>query len=127
MLISIKGLMLSGSDTVIKSDIAVVERYRPRSNQTFPWADRAIDCGIRICARHESNDIIINTDRLAASTLVLPIESHDGDSLLVSLSCDTEGPEPEFWLSLEEGDLVEDMWRDQEREFDSDVQERQDV
>jgi hypothetical protein len=44
--------------------------------------------------------------------------SPNAERLLVSFSCDTEGPEPEFWLNLYEGGSLETLWNQQPRRFD---------
>jgi hypothetical protein len=51
---------------------------------------------------------MVTLDRLDAAAIVLPVVDGRRRDLLVTLSCDTEDPEPEYWLGDDEDDLEGD-------------------
>lgn len=52
---------------------------------------------------------------LAASTIVCTGSTHEDHDYLLSLSCDTDGPEPEYWLRSNDDSALNDVWDEEDR------------
>lgn len=118
-LVSIDGIPYPHVAEPLKAEMAIVDIFDPVSNRDFPWSNRAVDCGIRVTSSVRFTTLAVPITSLAAPTLVLPIEGLNGERLCVSISCDTEGPEPEYWVDAE-GELEEQSEDENEDEDDID-------
>lgn len=94
----------------IKETLALVQFYPPAAGD-YPWRGREIDLGIRIYRDEPMAKCLLPLENLEAPTIVSRIETEQDGVCLVSVSCDRDGQEPEFWLSdlpVEEDDEDDD-------------------
>ncbi|KAJ9091490.1 hypothetical protein QFC21_007190 [Naganishia friedmannii] len=94
-------LPVEGHREPLKAQLALVKIFEEIDQSRYPWQPRYVDCGIRTFSNVvESRRFIPITD-LQATTIIILTRMFDCDDALVSISCDTEGPEPEYWLKAD--------------------------
>lgn len=101
MLLSIKGLWSFRSNSSLQTDLAVVHIFDPVSSHGFPWHQRTLECGVRICSQYEGSVEIFPISALEAPTIYASLQDADGNSLVMSFSCDMEDPEPESYFDMD--------------------------
>lgn len=118
-LLSIDKIVYDHVAEPLEADMALVDIFEPISSRDFPWSSRTVDCGIRVTSRDRFTTLAVPIAALAAATLILPNVAADGEPIWVSVSCDTDGPEPEYWMDAagEDEGQVED---DEENESEND-------
>jgi hypothetical protein len=98
--------------------MAIVDVFNPCSNRSLPWTGRAVDCGIRVCSQTEFNTLAVPIQYLVAPAMVVPLTITSGNKLWITISCNTEGPEPEYWLDADREDKEEGMFEEDEELLD---------
>lgn len=104
---------LHGSDVRIQTQLALVQYYREHAPSMFPWHQRYVDCGLRAYSEDVEARRFIPVTDLAASTIVCRADTHNEDNCLFSLSCDTDGPEPEYWLRSTDDNTLRRVWEEE--------------
>lgn len=123
MLLSIDGIVYDNVPEALSANIAVVDVFHQYKATSLPWDARAIDCGLRVAQANRYTTFAVGINNLESSCLALRATTGSGVDLLVSLSCDTEGPEPEFWLRAEQEQELIAEWERQLAELEAAVAE----
>jgi hypothetical protein len=101
MLLSIDGLWSSRSNSALHIDLAVVHLFDPIASCEFPWDERAMECGLPVCAGKEGSVEVFSISALEAPAVFAECKDADDTDIIISFSCDQEGAEPESYFDLQ--------------------------
>ncbi|KAG7529033.1 hypothetical protein FFLO_05795 [Filobasidium floriforme] len=92
---------------MLNEDLVLVEFFDAAIG-TYPWQHRDIDLGIRINRATKQGKTLVPLKNLKSSVIVTPLNTRADGACLASVSCDTEGREPEFWLDADSNEELPD-------------------
>jgi hypothetical protein len=111
-------LQVDLKDVHLKRTLALVQFYRAAEGD-YPWASRQIDLGIRIYREELLPKCFIALEELEAATIVSRIDTQQDGACIVSMSCDRDGPEPEFWLETDNAEDLQQVLDDEDQDDDN--------
>jgi hypothetical protein len=88
--------------------VALVDFFEPLNPTHFPWGTSGVDAGIKQYRQDRTITRFIPMTFLQAPTIVVPLPDGRGHPCLFAVSCDVEGPEPEYWANKQAGNEAGD-------------------
>jgi hypothetical protein len=77
--------------------LALVDFFVPSSSDDYPWGDVGVAMGVKVYLSANKVRTVIPIEHLQAPEIVHALKNRAGEACYFAVSCDADGPEPEYW------------------------------